>query len=242
MENALELISFRPKQRSMKWLLRIALSLAVMAIVVLALAGHYYYKGFYRPANTSRSAYTPKRVSAPEADRIAEKAAQLRKFVAGNAVARPVQGRRYSEKLAFLVDMRLPSGKNRFFVYDLGGDSIIMAGLVAHGCGNTAFSLTPSFSNADGSNCSALGRYRVGSPYIGQWSRSYFLYGLDSTNDRALERHIVLHSYDCVPDGETDPFPICNSKGCAMVSPAFLARLRGLIDASKKPVLLWIFN
>ena len=173
-----------------------------------------------------------------EADRIAEKAAELRKFLGSRSAA----GGRYNQGLAFLIDMRLPSGKNRFFVYDLAGDSVLMAGLVAHGSGGASFSLSPAFSNIDGSNCSALGRYRVGSPYTGQWSRSYFLYGLDTTNSRALERHIVLHSYGCVPEGETDPYPICNSKGCAMVSPGFLARLQPVIDKAKRPVILWIFD
>ncbi|MBN9382836.1 MAG: murein L,D-transpeptidase catalytic domain family protein [Chitinophagaceae bacterium] len=148
---------------------------------------------------------------------------------------------KYNSQVAFLVDMRLPSGKNRFFVYDLAADSVRTAGLVAHGSGGHAFSLTPSFSNVNGSNCSALGKYRVGGPYAGRFGRAYFLHGLDSTNDQALNRHIVLHSYSCVPEGETDPYPICNSQGCPMVSPAFLQRLQPLIDGSKKPIMLWIF-
>jgi len=45
-----------------------------------------------------------------------------------------------------------------------------------------------------------------------------------------------------VPDKETDPLPICNSLGCAMTSTNYLTILSKKIDASAKPVLLWIFD
>jgi|SRR6185437_3540896 len=150
--------------------------------------------------------------------------------------------RGFNDGICFLVDMRLPSGKNRFFVYDLHSDSILLAGIVAHGCGRRNFSPTPEFSNAEGSNCTALGRYRIGYPYKGQFGLAYKLYGLDSTNDQAFNRNIVLHSYGAVPFEETYPTPICNSLGCPMVSPRFLNNLQPLIDHSRKPVCLWIFN
>jgi len=215
----------------MRRLRRSLLVLAGLGIVVCVLAAHYYYKGFYK-----RAASDGPRLRRAEAGRLSGKAGELRTFLAGDA------GGRYSSKVAFFVDMRLPSGKNRFFVYDLDADTIRMAGLVAHGSGGRTFSLTPAFSNITGSNCSALGRYRVGGAYAGRFGRAYVLHGLDTTNNNALERHIVLHSYSCVPEGETDPYPICNSQGCPMVSPVFLQRLKPLIDGSKKPVLLWIFD
>ena len=43
---------------------------------------------------------------------------------------------KYNTKIAFFVDMRIPSGKNRFFVYDLVNNKIIDQGLVAHGSGS----------------------------------------------------------------------------------------------------------
>ncbi|MDP4149548.1 MAG: murein L,D-transpeptidase catalytic domain family protein, partial [Bacteroidota bacterium] len=120
--------------------------------------------------------------------------------------------------------------------------SVVLAGLVAHGRGNQLFSLYPAFSNQEGSGCSSLGKYRIGQPYRGRFGTAYTLYGLDSSNNRALARHVVLHAYDCVPESETDPFPICNSLGCAMVSPGFLKRLQPIIEGSKRPILLWIFD
>jgi len=43
---------------------------------------------------------------------------------------------RYNKKVAFFIDMKIPSGKNRFFVYDLQTNKIIDKGLVAHGSGS----------------------------------------------------------------------------------------------------------
>jgi hypothetical protein len=127
--------------------------------------------------------------------------------------------RHHNDSIAFLIDMHVPSGRNRFFVYDLRNDSISLTGLVAHGSCNTSFSLEPSFSNTSGSGCSSVGKYRVGGPYQGQFGVAYKLHGLDSTNDQAFTRNVVLHSYTCVPEGETFPLPICNTKGCTTALP-----------------------
>lgn len=217
----------------MRLVRRSLLVLAGLGLVVCVVAAHYYYKGFFKWKHSSSKAFDPHSLKKAEADRLSQKAAELKAFLSS---------RSYNRNIAFLVDMHLPSGKNRFFVYDLQKDSVLLSGLVAHGCGPRFFSLSPEFSNIDGSSCSALGKYRIGNPYKGQFGRAYLLHGLDTSNDHALERHIVLHSYSCVPDGETDPYPICNSRGCPMVSSAFLTRLQPVIDASKKPVLLWIFD
>lgn len=65
---------------------------------------------------------------------------------------------------------------------------------------------------------------------------------LDSSNSNAFQRTIVLHAYDCVPDEEVYPQPICNSLGCPMVSYKFLEELTSIIAKSRTPILLWIFN
>jgi L,D-transpeptidase catalytic domain len=146
------------------------------------------------------------------------------------------------QRIFFLADMRLPSGKNRFFIYDLSKDSIISSGLVAHGHGNNGFSFSPIFSNRPGSSCTALGKYKIGKIYRGNFGPAYRLFGLDSSNNNAIERNIVLHGHDCVPDREPYPDPICNSSGCVMVSPAFLSVIRSLLDTATRPVLLWVFQ
>jgi hypothetical protein len=219
----------------MRLLRKSLLVLAGLGIVVCVIAANYYYRGFYKWKHRPSKAFVPHATGRAEEDRLIQKAAELNAFLASSRQS-------YNGNIAFLIDMHLPSGKNRFFVYDLRKDSVVLSGLVAHGCGTHSFSLTPVFSNVDGSSCSALGRYRIGNPYAGQFGRAYLLHGLDSSNNHALARHIVLHSYSCVPDGETDPYPICNSRGCPMVSPAFLQHLQPIIDGTKKPILLWIFD
>jgi hypothetical protein len=163
------------------------------------------------------------------------------KYYAGNAKAF-TKTNGYNSKFCFLLDMSLGSGQSRFFVYDLENDSVIMAGLVAHGSCNKSFLIDTKFSNKIGCGCSAGGKYKVGNKYNGRFGTAYKLYGLDSTNSNAYKRNIVLHSYSLVPDRETAPFPICNSQGCAMVSGNFMQQLAVKLDASKNPVLLWMFE
>jgi hypothetical protein len=137
--------------------------------------------------------------------------------------------------------MKIASGKERFFVYDLDRDSILIAGLVAHGSCDNGFQADPVFSNTVNSGCSSIGKFKIGKSYNGRFGLAYKLYGLDSSNSNAYERTIVLHSYKCVPGQETYPLPICNSRGCPMVAPGFLEKLKAYLDNSEKPVLMWIY-
>lgn len=142
----------------------------------------------------------------------------------------------------FLVDMSIESGRKRFFVYDLKKDSITDAGMVAHGRCNKDWLSGRQYGNEVGCGCTSLGRYKVGSPYIGKFGRAYKLHGLDSTNNNAFRRFVVLHSYTAVPNDEVAPLPICQSDGCPMVSVAFLQKLSTVIDHSEQPILLYIFD
>ena len=145
----------------------------------------------------------------------------------------------YNTHYSFLVDMKLPAGSNRFFVYDLKKDSILQSGLVAHGYGTNDQSI--SFSNVPGSYCTSLGKYKIGKPYKGRFGLAYKLYGLDSTNSNAINRYVVLHSHACVPSSEVAPLNICMSQGCPTVAPAFLTTLSTYLDKAEKPILLYIF-
>jgi hypothetical protein len=147
----------------------------------------------------------------------------------------------FNTTYCFLADMRLPSGEKRFFVYNLQKDSVEMAGLVTHGSGINNASDTPIFSNMPNSNCTSLGKYKIGKPYQGKFGLAYKLYGLENNNSRAFERFVVLHSHECVPSDEVAPELICESWGCPTVAPAFLKQLKSVIDVSAKPVMLWIY-
>jgi hypothetical protein len=147
----------------------------------------------------------------------------------------------YNHNYCFLIDMSLPSGKKRFFIYDLNRDSLLNSGLVAHGNCYEYWLEGCRYSNVVGSGCTSLGRYKVGASYIGKWGYSYKLHGLDSTNNKAFERTVVLHGHSCIPKEETSD-EICQSNGCPTVSPAFLDKLKAIINHSAKPVLLWIYE
>jgi hypothetical protein len=144
----------------------------------------------------------------------------------------------YNTSTAFLVDMSIPSGKKRFFVYNMIRDSIELTGLVTNG---NVLDNKPVFSNTPGSNCSSLGKYKIGYSYNGTFGLAYKLYGLDPSNNKAFERFVVLHSHRCVPDYETLPADICTSWGCPTVSPAFLMKLKPYIEGSRLTILLYMF-
>jgi len=160
------------------------------------------------------------------------------------AAAGKIFAARYGLSLhyVFLLDMGLPSGKARFFIYDLQSDTMIAAGLVAHGSCNARFLEKPVFSNVPECGCSSVGRYKTGHAYEGRFGLAFKLYGLDSTNSNAYQRSIVLHSYRSVPDKDVYPQSIGNSLGCPMISPEFLAKAAGILQKEKKPLLLWIYQ
>ena len=150
---------------------------------------------------------------------------------------------KYNTEIAFLIDMKIMSGKNRFFVYDLKNNKIIDQGLVAHGFGSgigIGIGGELKFSNLPNSFCTSLGRYFIGQSYNGQFGKAYKLHGLDKTNSNALIRNIVLHHYDSVPYEEQGK-PICNSSGCPMVNKVFYKRIEKMIDNSKSSIILDIY-
>ena len=147
-----------------------------------------------------------------------------------------------STEYCFLVDMSLPSGRNRFFIYDLKKDLLINSGLVSHGSCNETFLARPKFSNESKSGCSSLGKFKVGEFYNGKYGRSFRLYGLDNCNSNAYKRAVVIHGYDCVPDEEIYPRVLCNSLGCVMVSYKFFDKISQMIKSSEKPIVLWIYQ
>jgi len=147
-----------------------------------------------------------------------------------------------STEYCFLVDMSLPSGRNRFFIYDLKKNTIINSGLVSHGSCNETFLARPRFSNATSSGCSSLGKYKVGEFYKGKYGKSFRLYGLDDCNSNAYKRAVVIHGFDCVPDKEIYPRVLCNSFGCVMVSYNFFDKISRIIGKSGKPIVLWIYQ
>ena len=148
---------------------------------------------------------------------------------------------KYNKRFAFFINMKVPSGKNRFFVYDLKIDKIVDKGLVAHGSGSeTGIKGKLKFSNIPNSLSTSLGKYYIGSSYHGKFGKAYKLCGLDKTNNNAFKRDIVFHYYYDVPYKEQNGY-ICNSFGCPMVNKKYFDRISKRIDDSESNILMSIY-
>jgi L,D-transpeptidase catalytic domain len=144
----------------------------------------------------------------------------------------------YSDSICFIINFAIPSGKPRFFIFDLKNDSILQSGLVTHGSGSQTTTGKFVFKNIPNSLASSKGKYKIGAPYFGKFGLAYKLYGQDSTNNKAFERFVVLHSHECVPEKPVYPQQICVSWGCPTVSPRFLQKLQVILTKTSKPILL----
>ena len=148
---------------------------------------------------------------------------------------------KYNDRYAFFIDMKIPSGKNRFFIYDLRANKIIDKGLVAHGLGSeTKIKGKLKSSNVPNSLSTSLGKYAVGEHYNGKFGKAYKLYGLDPTNSNAFDRNIVFHYYFDVPYKEQNGY-ICNSYGCPMVNKKYFERVAKIIDNSGSDIVMSIY-
>lgn len=202
---------------------------------ILIIAASWF--SFSKIGKRIRSLYFPKHhiswsVKKGAFEKLQQKAVIAAKFV---------QQKGFNENICFLADISLASGQNRFFIYNFKKDTVSVAGLVAHGNCFQNWLEGRKYGNVVGCGCTSLGKYKIGYPYTGKFGYSYKLFGLDSTNDKAFERTVVLHSYSCVPESEVID-EICQSNGCPMVSPNFLQQLKTIINHSKKPILLWIYE
>ncbi|HSC53039.1 MAG TPA: murein L,D-transpeptidase catalytic domain family protein [Phnomibacter sp.] len=148
----------------------------------------------------------------------------------------------FNTQQVLIADLSMHSGLPRMVLVDVVTGKILDSGMVAHGAGGDAFAAEARFSNTPNSYCSSAGKYKIGIKYPGRFGEAFKLHGLEKTNDKAFERTVVLHAYDCVPDAIPYPQYICNSLGCPMVSYAFLKRIKKTIAASKQPMLLWILQ
>ncbi len=147
-----------------------------------------------------------------------------------------------------LVDMKIHSGKKRFFLWDLKGDSILKSAVCSHGtCDNLATydaDKSPQFSNTHESHCSALGKYKLGARGYSTFgvNFNYKLHGLESTNNNAYKRYIVFHSWGIIEDEEIYPFKLAESWGCPAVSNNFMKEIDVVLKEEKTPLLFWIYQ
>ncbi|MBC8048201.1 MAG: murein L,D-transpeptidase catalytic domain family protein [Fimbriimonadaceae bacterium] len=157
--------------------------------------------------------------------------------------------KKYNTDYCLLINMQKHSGTFRFYVWDFNAKHAVDSGLVSHGCCDKLWSNDESkekvqFSNVPESHCSSLGKYRVGKRGVSNWGIkvNYLIHGLEATNNNAVERSVVLHSWEAITDAEIYPKGSAESWGCPAVSNAFMQRLDERLQKSNKSVLLWIFN
>lgn len=155
----------------------------------------------------------------------------------------------YNTRYCVLIDMSLPSGVKRLVVWDFRRNDMIIAGLVSHGCGTAPWSGIwskdkPVFSNADGSHCTALGKYKINNRAYSAWGIhvKYYLNGLESTNSNAMIRQIVFHSWEAVPENEVYPSGSPEGWGCPAISNHTMKAVDALFQKQKKHLLMWIYH
>ncbi|NHM01020.1 murein L,D-transpeptidase catalytic domain-containing protein [Flavobacterium difficile] len=197
------------------------------AIVFLSILGIVLLCNFYlKETNTNKG------ISKDVLEKTLLKADEIKAFLKKNA--------KYNKDVFFLLDMRIPSNKYRFFVFDAKKNTVTDSGLVAHGSGSKTTTDELRFSNTDGSLMTSLGKYYIGNSYNGTFGKAYKMYGLDKTNGNAFSRNIVLHAHSKMPY-EEQMHPIMCSWGCPMVNEKFYKRIQVILDASDKKVLLYTY-
>ncbi len=196
--------------------------------------GFYFWKNnqIKSATHNNRNAFKREANSYNVSIKINNHAAGLKKYAMANG---------FSANYCMMVDMHIASGKPRFFLYDLQQDTVLLSGLVTHGSGSDRGLDDLFFSNQPNSNCTSLGKYRIGKSYYGKFGLAYKLNGLDNTNSAAFKRFVVLHAHECVPAAAVYPQEICQSWGCPTVAPVFLSTISKYIDQSPKPILLEIY-
>jgi len=157
--------------------------------------------------------------------------------------------KRFNKDYYFLLDYSLPSGKNRFYIYDFEKEKIVDAKLVTHGaCDVFNDNWDPwdsaSFSDRPNSHCSSKGKYKIGKRDYSGWGINvkYWIKGLENSNKSAEKRVVVLHSWGLVSEEEIYPQYSPLSWGCPAVSNKFMEKLDEMLKKTRRPVLLWIIE
>ena len=134
-----------------------------------------------------------------------------------------------------IVNFSVKSGSRRLFVFDLETGQVKQY-LVSHGklSDPDKDGLPTLFSNEIGSYKSSLGFYLTLGTYQGKNGYSLRLRGLESTNNNAEARAVVMHPAKYVNEATGVAGP---SLGCTAIDPSIS---RGVIDQVKGESLLFV--
>ena len=136
------------------------------------------------------------------------------------------------------VDFSMHPGKKRYVIYNLNAREAVYSSVCANGLKRN------EYSNVEGSHLSSLGKYEVtavvGKMGIGE--ECLVLDGLESTNNNARKRQILIHSHKSVYyNPGTYPFNIFHknlSWGCFVIDKRAFKKTKRIA----KPMLLWAYN
>jgi hypothetical protein len=132
----------------------------------------------------------------------------------------------FDSPILTVIDYSLPSTEKRLWVIDLAKREVMFHELVAHGQ-NSGEAYAVDFSNRPKSRQSSLGLFRTEDVYDGRHGESLRLIGLEpGINDRAEERHIVMHGAAYVNPSVVQRFgQLGRSWGCPAVDRAVLPQI-----------------
>ena len=136
------------------------------------------------------------------------------------------------------VDFSKHAGKKRYVIYNLNTREAEYSSVCANGLNKN------EFSNVEGSHLSSLGKYKVTSIVgkMGIGEECIILDGLESTNDNARNRQILIHSHKSVYyTPGTYPFNFFYknlSWGCFVID----KKAFKMTKRTSKPMLLWAYN
>ena len=100
----------------------------------------------------------------------------------------------YNDTYYIICDFGMPSGKKRFYLYDLNSRRRIMSSYCMHGNGGGSTDEKAVFSNKPGSNCSSIGLYALKGIGSHSMKSCIKVTGLDRTNSLARTRGLLIHS------------------------------------------------
>lgn len=206
--------------------IRICLSVVLLLVVVVAMSGLYWAWKYY-----GLSEMNDRR----EYKILLERSEKALSFARRHNM---------NEHYALFVDYGIPSGTPRLFVWDFLKKKIIASTYVMHGPGGGSTAIRPRFSNRPGSECSSLGRFLVTKDHGNRLKCSFRLRGMDSDNQSAYTRGLMIHSSTWVDKWcwlKYIPLHRASCQGCITVSSRGMNYLWSLINKEKEPLLLWSF-
>lgn len=148
-----------------------------------------------------------------------------------------------------LLDYSEHSGRARFKIYDFNSQMVIDSFPVSHGCYNAPWGQTDTkekahLSNIEESHAASKGKYLITERGVSQWGIKvkYLLQGLEPTNNNAMKRTIVLHSWEAVSDKDIYPDGTPEGWGCPALSDNNMRKLDNMLKERNDKTLLWAID